>query len=81
MDPPSSGSEEMEEFAVSDWDANPNRKRRRMTKEQALYGVFAAEEESDGEGDRRPGGPAGAKRQSMASRPVSFVAGTICWPR
>jgi len=67
-----SGSEEVEEFTISDWDANPDRKRRRMTKEQALYGVFAASE-SDEEGASAVG--ARPKESRRQAQPVAFVAG------
>lgn len=75
MDADFSSEEEMEAFEMTDADmareADPlGRKRRRRTKEEALYGVFyegEEEEEAEAEGGQRD--------RTTKVRPMAFVAG------
>ena len=71
MDGGFSSEEEMEAFEMTDADmareADPlGRKRRKRTKEEALYGVFY---EGDGYDDEQ------RKSKPMDHRPMAFVAG------
>ncbi|XP_050520902.1 tuftelin-interacting protein 11 [Daktulosphaira vitifoliae] len=76
--------EEMEKFEITDFDLdnefNMNRPQRRLTKNQAIYGVWADEEQGDS--DVEPSGFSGRGRKDKKYKqnytaPVSFVAGGI----
>lgn len=67
---------EVEEFAVTDYDLQneffPGMKRRKMTKEQAMLGIWATREsddEDDGTGDKR--------RKANYSIPMQFISGGV----
>ncbi|XP_020328610.1 tuftelin-interacting protein 11 [Oncorhynchus kisutch] len=64
---------EVEKFEVTEWDLanefNPERRRHRQTKEEAVYGIWAERGDSD---DERPS--FGGKRSKDYSAPVSFVS-------
>ncbi|XP_049279583.1 septin-interacting protein 1 [Anopheles funestus] len=79
--------EEYERFEITDYDLdnefNPNRGRRRPTKHQQIYGIWADDDsENDGEegtstgGGRRRGRPVGKKPKDY-SAPIGFIAGGI----
>ncbi|CAB1322050.1 unnamed protein product [Coregonus sp. 'balchen'] len=64
---------EVEKFEVTEWDLanefNPERRRHRQTKEEAVYGIWAERGDSD---DERPS--FGGKRSKDYSAPVNFVS-------
>uniref|UniRef100_A0A336M495 CSON002687 protein n=1 Tax=Culicoides sonorensis TaxID=179676 RepID=A0A336M495_CULSO len=72
--------EEYERFEITDYDLqnefNPNRNRRRQTKNQAIYGVWA-----DNSGDSDDSAPELSGRHKKAfkdySKPMNFVAGGV----
>ncbi|KAL3242180.1 hypothetical protein MRX96_047801 [Rhipicephalus microplus] len=68
---------EIENFEITDWDIanefNINRVRRRPTKNQQIYGVWA---DSDDEGDARPSFQSSKKHKDF-SAPISFVSGGV----
>ena len=74
-----SSDEEMEAFEITDYDVenefNPNRKRRKFTREDAIYGVWAQrDDDDDGRGFRSYYGKKGASSAaSDYSRPMQFV--------
>uniref|UniRef100_A0A224Z2P8 Tuftelin-interacting protein 11 n=1 Tax=Rhipicephalus zambeziensis TaxID=60191 RepID=A0A224Z2P8_9ACAR len=68
---------EIENFEITDWDIanefNINRVRRRPTKNQQIYGIWA---DSDDEGDARPSFQSSKKHKDF-SAPISFVSGGV----
>uniref|UniRef100_A0A182PIZ5 G-patch domain-containing protein n=1 Tax=Anopheles epiroticus TaxID=199890 RepID=A0A182PIZ5_9DIPT len=77
--------EEYERFEITDYDLdnefNPNRGRRRPTKNQQIYGVWA---DDDSENDGEEGSSTGRRRGRMTgkkpkdySAPIGFIAGGI----
>ncbi|XP_041779009.1 septin-interacting protein 1 [Anopheles merus] len=76
--------EEYERFEITDYDLanefNPNRGRRRPTKNQQIYGVWA-DDDSENEGDEGSGGRRrgrmGGKQPKDYSAPIGFIAGGI----
>ncbi|XP_052894039.1 septin-interacting protein 1 isoform X2 [Anopheles moucheti] len=79
--------EEYERFEITDYDLdnefNPNRGRRRPTKHQQIYGIWADDDsENDGDegtstgGGRRRGRQVGKKPKDY-SAPIGFIAGGI----
>ncbi|XP_050443054.1 tuftelin-interacting protein 11 [Adelges cooleyi] len=77
--------DEMEKFEITDFDLdnefNMNRPQRRLTKNQAIYGIWADEEERD-DNDDVPSGFGGRGRKDKKYKqnytaPVSFVAGGV----
>ncbi|XP_063699786.1 septin-interacting protein 1-like [Culicoides brevitarsis] len=72
--------EEYERFEITDYDLdnefNPNRNRRRPTKNQAIYGIWA-----DNSGDSDDSGPelGGRRKKGFKdySKPLNFVAGGV----
>ncbi|EDQ89632.1 uncharacterized protein MONBRDRAFT_7972 [Monosiga brevicollis MX1] len=74
-----SSEEEVERFEVTDWDVNnefnPNRRHRKLSKKQAIYGVFDESGDEDNGQDRRDAGRPGFGSQSAsASLAMQFVA-------
>uniref|UniRef100_A0A182Q9K9 G-patch domain-containing protein n=1 Tax=Anopheles farauti TaxID=69004 RepID=A0A182Q9K9_9DIPT len=79
--------DEYERFEITDYDLdnefNPNRGRRRPTKHQQIYGIWADDDsENDGEegtssGNRRRRGHLAAKKPTDYSTPIGFIAGGI----
>lgn len=79
--------EEYEKFEINDYDLenefNPFRARRRPTKNQQIYGIWAdkdSDEDDAGEtsGRRNRAGAGGSKKQSKDySAPIGFVAGGV----
>ncbi|ALC38796.1 sip1 [Drosophila busckii] len=79
--------QEYERFEITDYDLdnefNINRPRRRQTKQQQIYGIWADDSDNDSEGEpsgrrgRRGLGGGGAKKPKDYTAPVSFVAGGI----
>ncbi|KAH6924663.1 hypothetical protein HPB50_021804 [Hyalomma asiaticum] len=71
------GDVEIENFEITDWDIanefNINRVRRRPTKNQQIYGIWA---DSDDEGDARPSFQTSKKHKDF-SAPISFVSGGV----
>ena len=66
---------EVEEFSITDYDLQneffPGLKRRKMTKEQAMLGIWASRDSDDDDdvGDK--------KRKANYSMPMQFVSGGI----
>ena len=67
---------EVEDFVVTEYDLQneffPGMKRRKMTKEQAMLGIWASrdsDDDEDGSGDRR--------RKANYSHPMQFISGGI----
>ncbi len=66
---------EVEEFAITDYDLQneffPGMKRRKMTKEQSMLGIWASRDSDDDDdvGDK--------KRKANYSGPMQFVSGGI----
>ncbi|XP_053693297.1 septin-interacting protein 1 [Sabethes cyaneus] len=77
--------EEYERFEITDYDLdnefNPNRQRRRPTKHQQIYGIWADEDSDnecdDGAGPSRRGRSRPGKKPKDYSAPIGFVAGGI----
>lgn len=76
--------DEMEKFEITDFDLdnefNMNRPQRRLTKNQAIYGIWADEEGNDS--DDEPSGFGGRRNKDKKYKqnytaPVSFVAGGV----
>ncbi|XP_077493306.1 septin interacting protein 1 isoform X1 [Amblyomma americanum] len=71
------GDVEIENFEITDWDIanefNINRVRRRPTKNQQIYGVWADDED---DGDERPSFQSSKKHKDF-SAPISFVSGGV----
>ncbi|XP_071056718.1 septin-interacting protein 1 [Onthophagus taurus] len=69
--------EEIEKFEITDFDIenefNINRSRRKQTKQQQIYGIWA--DDSDEEEDARPSFK--SKAQKSYSAPIGFVAGGV----
>ena len=74
--------EEYESFEVTDYDLqtefNPNRFRRKTTKNQHIYGVWAPEDDSDG--DERPRRTKGVKGRPDYTSGVSFISAGVQQP-
>ncbi|XP_001842208.2 septin-interacting protein 1 [Culex quinquefasciatus] len=76
-------AEEYERFEITDHDLesefNPNRRSRRPTKNQQIYGIWADDDSENEleEGSRRGGGRGGGKKTKDYSAPIGFVAGGI----
>ncbi|KAH8403014.1 hypothetical protein KR222_003144 [Zaprionus bogoriensis] len=77
---------EYERFEITDYDLdnefNINRPRRRHTKHQQIYGIWADDSDNDSEGESstrrgRRGGLGGGSASKDYTAPVSFVAGGI----
>ena len=68
---------EVEDFEITDYDMMEGLglgfRRRKMTKEEAIYGMWAERDSDDDEG---PSGFAGKRRKDY-SKPLSFVSGGI----
>lgn len=66
---------EVEEFSITDYDLQneffPGMKRRKMTKEQAMLGIWASRD-SDGDNDVEE-----KKSKSNYSSPMQFVSGGV----
>ena len=65
---------EVEEFAVTDYDLQneffPGMKRRKMTKEQAMLGIWASRDSDDDDVGEK-------KRKANYSMPMQFISGGI----
>ncbi|XP_055642290.1 septin-interacting protein 1 [Toxorhynchites rutilus septentrionalis] len=79
--------EEYERFEITDYDLdnefNPNRRNRRPTKQQQIYGIWA-DDDSENEHDDGEAGPSSRRGRGRAgktakdySAPIGFVAGGI----
>lgn len=76
---------EYEKFEINDYDLenefNPFRGRRRPTKHQQIYGIWADEDSDEnaeqGSSNRRNRGDAGKSKHKDYSAPIGFVAGGI----
>ncbi|XP_065075830.1 septin-interacting protein 1 [Ochlerotatus camptorhynchus] len=76
--------EEYERFEITDYDLdnefNPNRRNRRPTKQQQIYGIWAdddSENEAAEEGSSRRGRGRMGKKPKDYTAPIGFVAGGI----
>lgn len=77
--------EEYEKFEINDYDLenefNPFRGRRRPTKNQQIYGIWAdddSDNETERSGRRNRAGTSGSKKQSKDyTAPIGFVAGGV----
>ncbi|BES97401.1 Septin-interacting protein 1 [Nesidiocoris tenuis] len=71
--------QEYESFEVTDYDLdnefNTNRPRRRFSKNQQIYGIWA--EDSDEDGDDRPSFGAVGRKSKNYSAPIGFVSGGV----
>lgn len=71
------GDVEIENFEITDWDIanefNTNRVRRRPTKNQQIYGIWADDED---DGEERPSFQSSRKQKDFTA-PISFVSGGV----
>ncbi|KAL0268830.1 UNVERIFIED_CONTAM: hypothetical protein PYX00_010643 [Menopon gallinae] len=72
-------SDEVEEFEITEYDLenefNPNRRRKKLSKNERIYGIWASRESSGEEEDFGRASFRGSKKAKNYNAPISFIAG------
>lgn len=72
-------SDEVEEFEITEYDLenefNPNRRRKKLSKNERIYGIWASRESSGEEEDFGRASFRGSRKGKNYNAPISFIAG------